>query len=206
MRHYADDLPFWTWLNDRIMPLEERLTGEDDIKILADNNVSVINNPGSNLKFGNGFAPVSKMLAAGINVSLGTYGAASNNNLNMFEEINLTALVNKAADHSPVSLPAYTALKMATINGAKALGIDNETGSITVGKKADIIIIDMEKPHFYPRFDVVSSLVYAAQASDVCTVICDGRLLMRDHQLLTIDEKDICERADKSARKLINSE
>ncbi len=166
-----------------------------DIKILADNNVSVINNPGSNLKFGNGFAPVSAMLAAGINISLGTDGAASNNNLNMFEEINLTALVNKAADQSPTSVPAYTALKMATINGAKALGIDNETGSIRVGKKADIIIIDMDRPHFYPRFDVVLSLVYAAQASDVCTVICDGRLLMRDRKLLTLDEKEVCRRA-----------
>lgn len=179
---------------------------EDDIKILADNNVSVMNNPGSNLKFGNGFAPVSAMLAAGINVSLGTDGAASNNNLNMFEEINLTALVNKAADHSPTSIPAYTALKMATINGAKALGIDNETGSITVGKKADIIIIDMDKPHFYPRFDVVSSLVYAAQASDVCTVICDGRILMRDYKLMTIDEKKVCMQADDAAKRLILKE
>ncbi len=178
---------------------------EDDIKILADNNVSVMNNPGSNLKFGNGFAPVSSMINAGINVSLGTDGAASNNNLNMFEEINLTALVNKAADHSPTSIPAYTALKMATINGAKALGIDNETGSITVGKKADIIIVDMEKPHFYPRFDVVSSLVYAAQASDVCTVICDGRILMRDYQLMTIDEKKVCTQADDAAKRLITS-
>ncbi len=176
---------------------------EDDIKILTNNNVSVINNPGSNLKFGNGFAPVSAMIDAGINVSLGTDGAASNNNLNMFEEMNLTALVNKAADHSPTSVPAYTALKMATINGAKALGIDNETGSITVGKKADIIVVDMEKPHFYPRFDLVSSLVYAAQASDVCTVICDGRLLMKDYQLLTIDEKEVCRQADDTAKRLI---
>ena len=176
---------------------------DDDIKILACNNVSVMNNPGSNLKFGNGFAPVSAMIDAGINVSLGTDGAASNNNLNMFEEINLTALVNKAADHNPTSVPAYTALKMATINGAKALGIDNETGSITVGKKADIIIVDMEKPHFYPKFDIVSSLVYAAQASDVCTVICDGRLLMKDYQLLTIDEKEVCRQADDAAKKLI---
>jgi 5-methylthioadenosine/S-adenosylhomocysteine deaminase len=176
---------------------------DDDIAILAENNVSVMNNPGSNLKFGNGFAPVSKMLDAGINVSLGTDGPASNNNLNMFEEMNLTALVNKAADHSPTSVPAYTALKMATINGAKALGIENETGSIKVGKKADIIIIDLNKPHFYPKVNIASSLVYSAQASDVCSVICDGRLLMRDRQLLTIDELKVCRDADIAAKKLM---
>jgi 5-methylthioadenosine/S-adenosylhomocysteine deaminase len=164
-----------------------------------------MNNPGSNLKFGNGFAPVSKMLDAGINISLGTDGPASNNNLNMFEEINLTALVNKAADHSPTSVPAYTALKMATINGAKALGIDNEVGTVTVGKKADLIIIDMNKPHFYPKLNIVSSLIYSAQASDVCSVICDGRLLMRDRQLLTLDEVKVCENADVAAKKMINS-
>jgi len=177
---------------------------DDDIKILAENNVSVINNPGSNLKFGNGFAPVSKMLDAGINVSLGTDGPASNNNLNMFEEINLTALINKAADHSPTSVPAYTALQMATINGAKALGIDKITGSISVGKKADIIIIDTDKPHFYPKLNIVSSLVYSAQASDVCTVICNGRLLMRDRELLTLDEIEVGRHADILAKKLIS--
>ncbi len=179
---------------------------DDDIAVLADYNVSVINNPGSNLKFGNGFAPVSSMLKAGINVSLGTDGAASNNNLNMFEEINLTALVNKAADHSPVSVPAYKALQMATINGAKALGIAGETGSLKTGKKADIIIIDMDKPHFYPKFNIVSSLVYAAQASDICTVICDGRLLMSERDLLTLDESETCRRADILAAELINRE
>lgn len=179
---------------------------DDDIAILANNNVSVINNPGSNLKFGNGFAPVSKMLDAGINVSLGTDGPASNNNLNMFEEMNLTALVNKAADHSPTSVPAYTALKMATINGAKALGLEDEIGSIRVGKKADLIIVDMNKPHFYPKLDIVSSLIYSAQASDVCTVICDGQLLMKNRQLLTIDEMKVCNEADVLAKKLIGTD
>ena len=178
---------------------------DDDIAILAKNNVSVMNNPGSNLKFGNGFAPITKMLDAGINVSLGTDGPASNNNLNMFEEMNLTALVNKAADHSPTSVPAYTALKMATINGAKALGIDNEVGTVTVGKKADLILVDMEKPHFYPKLDIVSSLIYSAQASDVCSVICDGRFLMRDRQLLTLDEMKVCIEADVLAKKLIGN-
>ncbi len=164
-----------------------------------------MNNPGSNLKFGNGFAPVSKMLSAGINVSLGTDGPASNNNLNMFEEMNLTALVNKAADHSPTSVPAYTALQMATVNGAKALGLDNEVGTVTVGKKADLILVDMEQPHFYPRLDIVSSLIYSAQASDVCSVICDGRLLMRDRQLLTLDEMKVCREADDAAKRLIGN-
>jgi len=178
---------------------------DDDIVILANNNVSVINNPGSNLKFGNGFAPITKMLDAGINISLGTDGPASNNNLNMFEEMNLTALVNKAADHSPTSVPAYTALKMATINGAKALGRESEIGSIKVGKKADLIILDLNKPHFYPKLNIVSSLIYSAQASDVCSVICDGRLLMRDRELLTIDEMQVCIDADEAAKRLIGN-
>jgi 5-methylthioadenosine/S-adenosylhomocysteine deaminase len=94
---------------------------------------------------------------------------------------------------------------MATINGAKALGIDNEVGTVTVGKKADLIIIDMNKPHFYPKLNIVSSLIYSAQASDVCSVICDGRLLMRDRQLLTLDEVKVCENADVAAKKMINS-
>ena len=178
---------------------------DDDIAILANNNVSVINNPGSNLKFGNGFAPITKMLDAGINVSLGTDGPASNNNLNMFEEMNLTALVNKAADHSPTSVPAYTALKMATINGAKALGLESEIGSIKLGKKADLIVLDMNKPHFYPKLDIVSSLIYSAQASDVCTVVCDGRLLMRDRELLTLDEMRVCSNADEASKRLIGN-
>jgi len=176
---------------------------DDDIKIIKEKNVSVINNPGSNLKLGNGFAPITKLLNEGVNVALGTDGSSSNNNLNMFEEMNLAALVNKALDGDTTVVPAYTAIKMATINGAKALGIDHEVGSIEVNKKADIIIVDIEKPHFYPRLDAIASLVYSAQASDVKTVICNGQVLMEDRKIMTFDEKTVFHKAEKCAKELI---
>lgn len=178
----------------------------DDIRILADYDVSVVNNPGSNFKLGNGFAPVPKFLNSGVNVCLGTDGPASNNNLNIFEEINLTSLVNKAVSEDPSVVPAYTALEMATINGARALGREKETGSLEVGKKADIIVINADKPHFHPGLNTVSSLVYSSQASDVCTVLCDGRLLMEDGKLLTLDEHEVYRRADVAVKKLLSSE
>lgn len=176
---------------------------DDDIKIMSENGVAVINNPGSNLKLGNGFAPVTKLLKAGVNVALGTDGSSSNNNLNMFEEMNLAALVNKAVEGDTTVVPAYTAIKMATINGAKALGIDHEVGSIEVGKKADMIIVDLEKPHFYPRLDPVASIVYSAQASDVKTVICNGQFLMEDREIKTFDETIVYHQADRCAKQLI---
>lgn len=177
----------------------------DDIRILADYDVSVVNNPGSNFKLGNGFAPVPKFLNAGVNVALGTDGAASNNNLNLFEEMNLAALVNKAVNEDSTAIPSYTALEMATIGGARALGRADETGSIEVGKKADIILIDSAKPHYYPELNPVSSLVYAAQSADVVTVICDGRIIMENRTLVTLNEEDIFKDAEKSAEGLIHS-
>lgn len=176
---------------------------DEDIKILADHKMSVVNNPGSNFKLGNGFAPIRKLLEAGVNVALGTDGSSSNNNLNMFEEINLAAMVNKAVEGNTTVVPAYTALKMATINGAIALGLEDEVGSIEVGKKADLIIIDLEKPHFYPRLDPVASLVYSAQASDVSTVLCNGKILMEHRQLLTVNEKEVYKKANACAQALI---
>lgn len=174
----------------------------DDIRILADYDVSVVNNPGSNFKLGNGFAPVPKFLNAGVNVALGTDGPASNNNLNLFEEMNLAALVNKAVGEDPTALPAYTVLEMATINGARALGREDEIGSLEVGKKADIIVIDTGKPHYYPRRNLVPSLIYSAQAADVRTVICDGQILMEDNRILTLDEGEIFRLAEVSAKRL----
>ena len=175
---------------------------DSDIEILKKNGVNVLNNPGSNLKLGNGFAPVAKFMEEGINVCLGTDGPASNNNLNMFEEISLAALVNKGVTEEPTVLPAYEALRMATVNGAKALGREDEIGTLEPGKKADIILVDTEKPHFYPNGNPYSSLVYSAQASDVCTAICNGEILMEDNHLLTIDEKEVIGRAAEAAEKL----
>lgn len=176
---------------------------EEDIRILADKGVSVLNNPGSNLKLGNGFAPVEKMLRSGVNVALGTDGSASNNNLNMFEEINLAGLINKGINEDSTSVPAFTALKMATINGAKALGIENHIGTIEEGKKADMILIDMKKPHLYPKHNMISSMVYSASAADVDTVIVDGEILMENREIKTIDVEKVMYNADKTAKDLI---
>lgn len=175
---------------------------DNDIAILKQRDVSVSNNPGSNLKLGNGFARVNDLLEAGVNVSLGTDGAASNNNLNMFEEMSLASLVNKGLSKNPEAVPAEKALQMATIDGAKALGKESDIGSIEIGKKADIILIDTEKPHFYPRHNEVSSLVYSAQASDVDTVIVDGKVLMENRELLTIDLKNVLEYSEEMAKDL----
>ncbi len=176
---------------------------DKDIGILKRNGVSVVNNPGSNFKLGNGFAPVDALTKAGINVSLGTDGPASNNNLNMFEEISLAALVNKAVTENPTAVPAYEALKMATLNGAMALGRESEIGSLEEGKKADIIIVDTGKPHFHPIGNPYSSLVYSAQGNDVCTVICNGKILMEDYRLLTVDEREIMEKSENIAGRML---
>lgn len=175
---------------------------DEDIQIMVENDVSAINNPGSNMKLANGFAPVTKLLSAGVNVALGTDGSSSNNNMNMFEEINLAALVNKAVEEEPTVIPAYTALKMATINGAKALGLENEIGTLEKGKKADMIMIDLKKAHFYPRYNLVSSLAYSAQGSDVKTVFCNGKILMEDYKLLTMNEEIVFANAEISAKKM----
>lgn len=176
---------------------------DEDIGILSEKQVNVVNNPGSNLKLGNGFAPVEKLLSAGVNVALGTDGAASNNNLNMFEEINLVSLINKGINRDTTSVPAYTALLMATVNGAKTLGLEEQLGTIVPGKKADIIMLDLKKPHFCPRYNLASSLVYSAQASDVSEVIVNGRILMEAGELTLIDLEKVMYNAGKCAEALM---
>jgi 5-methylthioadenosine/S-adenosylhomocysteine deaminase len=176
----------------------------DDINIMKEKNVIPVNNPGSNLKLASGFAPVAEMLKKGIPVALGTDGSSSNNNLNMFEEVNLAAIVNKAVNLDAVSVPAIEALKMGTINGAKALDWEKEIGSIEVGKKADLILIDTDKPHLYPHHNIISSLAYGAQASDVDTVIVDGKIIMEKREIKTLDVEKIKFMAEKHAQDLIN--
>ncbi len=176
---------------------------DNDIRILHDNKVAVVYNPASNFKLGNGFAPIQQLLDADVSVALGTDGSASNNNLNIFEEVNLAALVNKALTEDSTAVSAYTALKMATIDGARALGLDDRIGSITVGKKADLILIDLNAPHFYPRNNMVSALVYAAQSSDVKTVICNGKILMENRVLKSLDEAEIFQKIEEIRTRLL---
>lgn len=164
---------------------------DEDMEILKKYNVSPVHNPSSNLKLGSGIAPVQKMLEKGINVCLGTDGAASNNNLNMMEELHLAALLHKGANHDPLATSAKDVIKMATVNGAKALGFEGEVGEIKEGLKADIILIDTNKPHLTPLRDIDTAVVYSAAASDVDTVIVDGKILMQNRKLLTIDEEKL---------------
>ncbi|HHV38964.1 MAG TPA: amidohydrolase [Tepidimicrobium sp.] len=177
---------------------------DKDMEILKENGVSPVNNPGSNLKLASGFSPVDKMLKRGINVALGTDGPSSNNSLNMLREIYLAATVNKAVNLDAVSISAITAIKMATINGARALLWGEEIGSVEIGKKADIILIDMDKAHLYPRHNMVSAVAYSAQAPDVDTVIIDGNIVMEDREIKTLDVERIIFEGERVAKDLIS--
>ncbi|MEN1761019.1 amidohydrolase [Anoxynatronum sibiricum] len=158
-----------------------------DFEILNDKQVNVVHNPASNLKLGNGIAPLSQLLEAGIPVSLGTDGSSSNNNLNLFEEMNLAALLAKGSTCEPTAAPAWTVLKMATTQGAQALNLQQKIGDLKPGMKADMILIDLNKPHLYPRLNLEASMVYSAQASDVDTVIINGKIIMEKKEMKTLD-------------------
>ena len=173
-----------------------------EIGLLKDYDLSVAHNPVSNLKLASGIAPVTEMLQGGLNVALGTDGASSNNSLDLFEEIKLAALLAKGRDLNPVAVPAAAALKMATINGAKALGLEEQIGSLTVGKQADIILVNLDAAHFYPRHDLVSHLAYAARGADIDTVMVAGQTLLKGRHLQTIDEAEIKLQAEQIAKRL----
>jgi 5-methylthioadenosine/S-adenosylhomocysteine deaminase len=175
---------------------------DNDLAIMKEMGCSIAHNPTSNLKLGSGIARVPRMLEMGINVCLGTDGAASNNNLNMFEEMNLAALIHKGAAMNPQLMKAESVLKMGTCNGAKALGF-NDSGVIKEGMKGDIILIDTDKPHFYPQNNPVSAMVYSAQASDVDTVIINGKIIMQNRDLLNIDEERIKYEVNLLSQKLL---
>lgn len=162
---------------------------ESDMDILKAKNVSVVTNPASNMKLGNGFAPVPAMLEKGINVCLGTDGAASNNSLNMFHELSLLTLIHKGVGRTPQCISAREGFRIATINGAKALGLDKETGSLEVGKKADIAILNLNTPSLTPRNNLIAGLSYSANGSEVETVIIDGKITMENRKVLTMDEE-----------------
>jgi 5-methylthioadenosine/S-adenosylhomocysteine deaminase len=172
-----------------------------DLQILADHDVKVLHCPGSNLKLGSGIAPVSEMRARGITVSLGADGAACNNRLDMFEEMRLAAVL-QAMRHQPGVLPARDVLWMATRSGARTLGLEHELGSIEVGKRADLIIVDRDQPHLAPGPDPYSTLVYAARGSDVRTTIVDGEVLVSDFQPVRVDRAEVVAEARAAARDL----
>src|SRR2546422_5372101 len=174
---------------------------DEEMETLARTKTNVAHCPSSNLKLGSGLARVAEMLARKIPVSLGADGAACNNRLDMFTEMRTAALLQKLA-HGPEVLSAAQVLRMATIDGARALGLDNEIGSLEVGKRADVIVVDLNQLHSSPKQDVISSLVYSAQPSDVRVTIINGRVVMRDGELITMDESVVIEEANREANAL----
>jgi 5-methylthioadenosine/S-adenosylhomocysteine deaminase len=173
---------------------------DDDMNTIAERGASVSHNPESNMKLASGIAPVPSLLKAGATVGLGTDGCASNNNLDLISEMDTAAKLHKVNTLDPTLLDAASVLKMATIQGAKALGFDDIIGSLEIGKKADVVVIDTHKPHLVPVYNPVSHIVYAAQGSDVRDVIVNGRLLVKDRKLLTVDSENVIEKVIKLSK------
>jgi 5-methylthioadenosine/S-adenosylhomocysteine deaminase len=174
----------------------------DEIETLKTTGTNVVHCPSSNLKLGSGIAPIAKLLEEGISVSLGADGAACNNRLDMFTEMRTAALLQKVL-HGPEVLPAHRVLKMATIDGARALGLDAEIGSLEAGKRADLAIVRLDRLHTTPARDLVSALVYSAEADDVDAAIIDGRVVMENRKLLTLNEGETIAKAKAESENLI---
>ncbi|RAP44402.1 amidohydrolase family protein [uncultured Methanosphaera sp.] len=175
-------------------------TTPEEMKILKEKDVSISHNPSSNMKLASGIAPVNDYIKNGINVGIGTDGVSSNNNLDMFSEMKLTALLQKVNTLDPKVLPAKETFDMATKNGAKALGVNS--GEIKEGKLADIILVNTNVPHMTPVRNPLSNIIYSALGTDVDTVICDGKILMENKELKTINEKKVISDAINAAAEL----
>ncbi len=175
---------------------------EEEIPTLAKRKVGVIHNPTSNMKIASGIAPVAAMLEAGVRVGLGTDGAASNNDLDMWEEMRLAALLQKVDRMDPEVLSATTVLSMATSGGATAIGLGDKTGSLEVGKRADLIQVAFDDVHHVPTYDVISHLVWVSDEQDVTSVVVDGRVLMNEGDMLTIDTGRVAAEADALAARI----
>lgn len=175
----------------------------EDMRIMAEQSVTVAHNPISNLKLASGIAPVPEMLKAGVNVALGTDGTASNNNLNLWEEMRLMALLHKGAGYDPTLITPKEALAAATVNGARAQGRQN-CGSIAVGQRADLMLVDIDRPHMQPCYDMLNNLVFAAQGSDVVLTMVDGRILYRNGEYQTIDIERVVYEVDRCRREILS--
>ena len=179
------------YLNERFLAFHCVCMNPDDRKRFVQHGCKVSHNPASNMKLASGIAPIPKMVEEGITVGLGTDGCASNNTLDMIREMNTAAKLHKVYHLDPTVMDAKTVVRMATINGARALGLDSMIGSLEIGKKADIITIGLNKPHLTPIYDEFSHLVYAANGSDVDNVMINGRVVMENRKLLSVIEQDV---------------
>lgn len=180
---------------DHCVHLDDR-----DIALLAGHGVKAVHLPESNMKLASGISPVPKLLEAQMTVGIGTDGCASNNNLDLFAEMDMAAKLHKLDNMDPTVLDAATVLKMATIEGARALGLETITGSLEPGKKADVIILDTDKPHLTPMYNPFSHVVYAARGNDVSHSIIHGRLVMEDRRLLTLDLQEVMIKAQEKSK------
>jgi 5-methylthioadenosine/S-adenosylhomocysteine deaminase len=185
---YLDDLGV---LNERFVALHAVWVNGEEIEIMRDRGVTVVTNPESNMKLASGWAPVHKYLERGIVVGLGTDGCASNNDLDLFGEMDMLAKLHKVYDENPTHMEAKTVLHIATRDGARALGLGDMVGTLSAGKRADLIVVDFNKPHLTPVYNPYSHLVYAAKSSDVRDVLVNGELLVRDGRLTTADLAEI---------------
>lgn len=179
------------FLSPRVLAAHVVHVNDEEIAILKQREVGVGHCPQSNMKLASGTAPIPAMLKAGVRVGLGTDGAASNHDLSMWEEIDTAAKLHKLIANDPTVVPAMQALEMATIGGARAIHQEKEIGSLEAGKRADVILVDLSAPHLVPLYNFYSHLVYAAKASDVSDTIVNGRVLMRNRRLLTINEEAV---------------
>jgi 5-methylthioadenosine/S-adenosylhomocysteine deaminase len=173
-----------------------------DIALLVESGAGVAHNPRSNMKLASGVAPVQRLLDAGIAVGLGTDGAASTNQLTMFEEMRVASLLQKVTSGRPTALPAETVLEMATLGGARAVGLDDEIGSLTPGKRADVVVVRIDRAGVVPAHDPISTLVYSAQDQDVAWVFCDGEAVARDGRPLWFEAGDVLDDARRRAARI----
>ncbi len=192
-------------LDERFFAFHCVCMDDEDIRIFADHGCKVVHNPESNMKLASGVAPVTRMMEHGIIVGLGTDGCASNNDLDMFGEMATAARLEKVARLDPTVMSAKTVTRMATRDGARVLGMGDMVGSLKEGMRADIIIIDLNKPHLTPLYDEYSHIAYTMSGSDVKTVIIDGKTVMEDRRLLTIDMDEAMDRVRKIAERVKDS-
>jgi 5-methylthioadenosine/S-adenosylhomocysteine deaminase len=196
---FLESIAFW---GDRTIAAHGVHLTPDDIRVLAKHRIGVSHNPESNMKLASGTAPVIDLQKAGVKVGLGTDGAASNNDLDMFEAMRQAAFLHKLTNNDPKVLSAPTALRMATIDGARVLGLERTIGSLEPGKRADLIVVSMRSARQTPMYDPVSHLVYVTRGDDVRTMIVNGRIVMRDRRVLTLDESAVLSRASEWAAKI----
>ncbi len=176
---------------------------ETDIRILAEHEVGVAHNPSSNMKLASGFAPVSEMLAQGVRVALGTDGVASNDRLDMLREANLASLLAKGYTGDPTRVSAFEALRMATLGGAEALGLEGRIGSLVAGKQADLVMLDVTGPGYQPQHELLNHLVYSSDSRDIRMTMVDGAVLMERGRLMTLDMDRVCRQFALRAQRLL---